>query len=113
MVWVWCYMSEPFFTAEAFEKETYEVELDYEGPLDVSVVPVMNLLKIANARIAPLLSANKIMKEALEFYADKKSYGEQRLSGGTEEPDVEFFNDVMDDQGNEARETLAKVKKLE
>jgi endonuclease III-like uncharacterized protein len=48
--------------------------------------------------------------EALKFYADKTSYGESRLCGGPEEPDVEFIHDVAEDEGSYARETLKKLE---
>jgi len=53
-----------------------------------------------------LLPENERLREALEFYSDKASYGESRLVGGPEDPDVSFFNDVMDDMGETAREAL-------
>jgi len=63
--------------------------------------------------LARLRKQNEVMKEALEFYADRDSYGETRLYGGSEEPDVEFINDVYEDQGKEAKEALAQCQEKE
>lgn len=50
------------------------------------------------------------LREALEFYADKDSWGRESIVGFPGDEDVEYTHDVMDDAGVVARVVLAKYK---
>ncbi len=53
----------------------------------------------------------RIATEALEFYADKKSWGRDEIVTYTDgDQDLEFVHDVMDDNGEVATKALAKIK---
>lgn len=56
---------------------------------------------------ADLLADNKLMREALEFYRNKKNYEYKEFSDGIQ--DRGDFP-VMDDQGTKARQTLSQLK---
>lgn len=97
-------MKKEFFSGEFAQayctKENECKELD--------AILLIEITKIANARVQPLLEAIEVLKAALYFYEDKDNWDEENPLGQT----PSCWDDGAVDLGNRAKEALIRADKI-